>query len=366
MKTKRKKRLIVICSLITLLITWLVGSHLIDTYRINQIPQMSFDDILSCVTKNNKQAVITVGIIKDGKENFVVYGENKAELPHVEHVYEIGSITKTFTANLVLRAVSDGKLNIEDQIDKYLDLPHKDYYPTIKRLITHTSGYDGYYFEMRMLSNLLQNKNVFCGISKEQLIEKIGKIDLKNQDYDFNYSNFGIAVIGAVLSEIYKEDYTTTMNSYIKNDLNLNNTHISESSGDLDNYWDWTKNDAYMPAGALTSTIGDMLRYAQMQLDGKPKYSLSPHYGLAEIHATTERSKKMNIHMDSVGATWIIDRENNIIWHNGGTGNYSCYLGFDPDKKIAVIVLTNLPSDERIPLFATVLGVKLLTKLQSE
>lgn len=53
--------------------------------------------------------------------------------------------------------------------------------------------------------------------------------------------------------------------------------------------------------------------------------------------------------------------ENGIIWHNGGIGNYNCYLGFHPETQTAVVVLSNLAPNERIP--ATVLGIKLLTEL---
>lgn len=61
-----------------------------------------------------------------------------------------------------------------------------------------------------------------------------------------------------------------------------------------------------------------------------------------------------------IGMAWIIDRENGILWHNGGTGNYNCYLGVSKEKNMAGVVLSNLRPSYRIP--ATVLGVKLLTQ----
>lgn len=64
--------------------------------------------------------------------------------------------------------------------------------------------------------------------------------------------------------------------------------------------------------------------------------------------------------MDAIGMSWIIAKENSIIWHNGVTGNYSSYLGFNPETKTAVVVLSNFPPSYRIP--ATVLGIKLLTE----
>ena len=58
---------------------------------------------------------------------------------------------------------------------------------------------------------------------------------------------------------------------------------------------------------------------------------------------------------------WIIDNENEIIWHNGGTGDYNSYLGFNAETGTAVVVLSNLPPSYRIP--ATILGIKLLNEL---
>ena len=68
--------------------------------------------------------------------------------------------------------------------------------------------------------------------------------------------------------------------------------------------------------------------------------------------------------MDSIGAAWIWDDVHGIVWHNGGTGHYNSYLGFDPERKIAVVILSNLAPNDRIP--ATVLGIKLLLELQSQ
>jgi len=323
---------------------------------------MTFDDMLAFTTKNNEKSIITVGIIQGGKVSCTVYGKNGTILPYNEHIYEIGSITKTFTASLLFKVVSEGKIKLDDSINKYFNLPRKDYYPTIKHLITHTSGYKSHYLNKQMVKNLFHRKNSFYNISKNDLIECIGKINLKNKNYNFNYSNFGIAVIGVVISEIYNDEYTTLINDFIKVELGLNKTKVSNSSVDLGKYWDWAKNDAYISAGALTSTIEDMLKYTQLQMNETIKYLSGTHETLAEVNTSSAQYRKMDIHIDSVGAAWLIDKQNNIIWHNGGTGNYNCYIGFDKNKKVAVVILSNLPPGYRIP--ATVMGVKLLTALQ--
>jgi CubicO group peptidase (beta-lactamase class C family) len=265
---------------------------------------------------------------------------------------------------MLFKALSEGKVSLDDSIDKYIDLPDKEYYPTIKRILTHTSGYNGLYFEADMVSSFFKGKNYFNGISKVHTIKRIGNINLNNKDYAFKYANFGYAVLGAVLFEIYGEEYTQLVNDYIKTDLGLYNTQVSDGKGDLGRYWAWDENDAYISAGALTSSIGDMMKYAQIQMNNEPAYISGTHDVLAKINATTPNRAKLNVRMDSIGAAWIIDDSNDIIWHSGGTTNYNSYLGFDPNRKIAVAVLTNLSPNYRIP--AAVIGVKLLMDLQKK
>jgi CubicO group peptidase (beta-lactamase class C family) len=337
---------------------------MLSANKMNKITTMTFKDMLSYTTKNNDNAIITVGVIKDGVSNYSLYGKNGVLLPNEIHIYEIGSITKTITASLLFKVIEEGEINIEDCIDKYLDLPKKDHYPTIKQILTHTSGYKSFYFENQMISNFFNRRNDFYGISKEQLITRIGKIKIKKRKYGFDYSNFGISIIGAILSKFYQEDYAKIIEKYLKEELEINNTIISNSLGGLGNYWEWLENDAYLPAGGLTSNIEDMLRYAQLQLYEMPEYLSIMHTKFIEINATSRRNGNMNIRFDFIGATWIIDSNNNIIWHNGGTGNYNSYIGFDLENQIAVIVLSNLPPNYRIP--ATVMGIKLLRDLQIE
>lgn len=290
-----------------------------------------------------------------------MYGNNGKELHGELHTYEIGSITKTFTAALIDKAVSEGKIDLESTIDNCLSLPEGIEYPTIKELLTHTSGYKGYYFEAPMIMNFLVGRNDFYGITKKMVLDKAGRLNMDEEGYSFSYSNFGYAVLGLVLEAVYDTDYTMLANNFVQNELGLKNTKISEKDGDLENYWDWKYEDAYLSAGAITSNITDMLFYAQMQLENNP-YFTECHKSLKTINATSDANKALNIRVDEIGMSWIIDRENGIIWHNGATGDYNSYLGFNVEEGTAVVILSNLSPDYRIP--ATVLGIKLLTELE--
>ena len=142
----------------------------------------------------------------------------------------------------------------------------------------------------------------------------------------------------------------------------MKHTEFTTGNGDLGNYWTWNESDAYIAAGGLKSDIEDMLAYAQMQLDpGNQLFSLM-HEPLRKINASSESYQKMGIRMDEIGMAWIIDNEHGFVWHNGGTDDYNCYLGFCQETQTAVVILSNLPPSYRIP--ATVMGVKLLEEIQ--
>lgn len=358
----RSKKIMFIVFIIVLCIGLIVlGLSLFGKKQMSKIPDLSFREALEYTTKNNADAVITVGIIKDGQASYTVYGENGKELPNKQHTYEIGSLTKTFTATLIAKAAQEGKIDIDATIDRYLDLPDGNTYPTVSELLTHTSGYNSFYFESPMISNFFKGRNDFCGVTKEMVKGKASSLNMTNANYKFKYSNFGYAVLGLVLESVYGQDYTALVNDFALNELKLSNTHISDRSGALGHYWDWNDNDAYLSAGGITSDINDILSYAQMQLD-EFGYMADCHKTLKIINASTSQYKMMGINMDEIGMSWIIDKENGFIWHNGGTGNYNCYLGFNPENGTAVVVLSNLSPNYRIP--ATVLGVKVLEELK--
>lgn len=324
------------------------------------MPDLTFQQALEYTTKNNPDAVITVGVIKNGESFYNVYGNNGKELPKTLHTYEVGSITKTFTAALVDKAIEEGKLCIDDRIDAYLSLPNRHGYPTIRGLLTHTSGYQGYYFDGAMIANFLVGRNAFYGVSKQSVLKKASTLQVNGENEAFQYSNYGYAVLGLVLESVYGCEYKALLTRFMQNDLGLKHTTISTKDGDLENAWDWKEGDAYLSAGAVTSDISDMLAYAQKQLDND-LYFAACHKSLEKIDATTEAYAAMEIRLDEIGMAWIIDTKNGIVWHNGGTGNYNAYLGVCPTTGTAVVVLSNLAPSDRIP--ATVLGVKRLLEI---
>lgn len=359
-KSRKKRIAIILLSVAGCAALVMTGLMIYGKAQMAKVPELTFREALEYTTQGKKDAVITVGIIKDGQASWTVYGENGQELPGQLHTYEIGSLTKTFTAALINKAIREGKADLNATVDAYLPMPEGKHYPTIMELLTHTSGYKGYYFEIPMMGNFFRGRNSFCGVSREMVLNKAKDLDMNRDHYGFKYSNYGYAVLGLVLESIYGADYTTLVNDFLHSDLGLSATKISDQSGNLGNLWTWEANDGYLSAGALTSDIADMLTYTQMQLDEDSPFA-ECHESLKTINASKDSYLMMGIHMDEIGMAWIIDNENGFIWHNGGTGHYNSYLGFCPKTNTAVVVLSNLSPNDRIP--ATVLGIKRLQEL---
>lgn len=316
----------------------------------------AMDMIKYCSSGKDKK--ISVAIIDNGEITYRVFGSDGEENDSL-YDYEIGSISKSFVGLLSAKAISEGKLNLDDSISSYLDLGDARYYPTIERLLTHTSGYKSYYFDSKMIGNKLARiSNDFYGISRADILKKAKQINLENRDYSFEYSNFGISVLGLVLEKIYNDSFTNLMNNYISSELGLSDTRVAEQTGNLNKYWKWKVNDGYIPAGSIISNIKDMASYLNMYMSGAKDYNEMTYTKIKNINANNAIYEKMNIRMDAVGMTWMIDEKNNIIWHNGATTDFNSYIGFNKDKKKGVVVLSNLNANDKISM--TVIGAKLL------
>ena len=358
-----KRMSAVLLVLVGLVAAGVGGYSAYSAYRLRKIPAMTTAEVLAAMTHSRPAARVSVGIIQDGRTTTTLYGEDGRVLPWTEHTYEIGSLTKTFTAALAFKAIGEGRLSLDDRIDQHLALPDKPYYPTIRRLLTHTAGYKTQYLAAPMVSNLLHGRNGFYGVSAQDLIDKAGRIDLADRDYPFMYSNFGMSLVGAVLAAVHGEDYQALIDRFVAGDLGLSDTRIGDATGNLGRYWTWAPDDGYIPAGAIVSDMSDMLRYAQMELDGTPGFLADQQRPLAQVSATPAPYASIGLGLDAVGGAWIIDQAHGIVWHNGGTGAYNSFLGFDPARRVGVVVLANLPPDPFIQ--ATVLGAKLLAGLQA-
>lgn len=318
---------------------------------------MGYLDMIRRTAQGRKDIHITVGLLRDGKADYRVYGRDGAELPRREHEYEIGSVTKTFTAALLCKAVEEGRVSLDDRLGRYLPLGSGSHNPTLLQLATHRAGY-GEVLGAGMVFNTVLGRNPYLGYGARALERTAAGKRMPDADHAWKYSNFGMALLGDALGRAYGRSYRDLMEGLLRDDLGLAHTRFGDGKGDLSRYWKWEPDDAYLAAGGLVSTIGDMLRYAELCMgDGAPWLSAA-----RARRAAVGRPEQYGMRFDAMGLAWVLDEENGIVWHNGGTGSFNGYIGLDPERKVAVVVLADTGPRFRIP--ACVIGARLLLDLQ--
>ena len=354
---KRKLRIfaIIVIIIIFLCVIYNLISGVIYKNKMQDISQYTSSQMIDYTLNNNENAIISIAIYDGNDIAYDVYG---AEY-NLNYDYEIGSITKTFTAMLVSKAIKEGKVNLDDSISNYLELENR-YYPTIKRIITHTSGLKPYYLSFQKIKNYFVGGNDFYNISKEQLLEELNKTKLEDKDYNFNYSNFGVSTLGLVLEKVYDKNYNELLEELLKQ-LDMNNTTIATGTGNLSGYWKWNENDGYIPAGAIISNIQDMSKYLETLITSDEDYVIRMQEALKEVNAKNDIYSMFDVNVDSVGMTWMIDNKNNIIWHNGSTTNFNSYIGFNREKKVGVVILSNISPQKDVNM--TLIGNRIMHEL---
>lgn len=355
-----KKRKLKIFTIIVIIIIFLyfiynLISGIIYKNKMKEISQYTSNQMIDYTLNNNENAIISVAIYNENGITYNVYGADY----NLNYDYEIGSITKTFTAILVSKAIEEERINLDDSISNYLELENR-YYPTIKRIITHTSGLKPYYLSLQKIQNYFAGGNDFYNISKEQLLKELNKTRLEERDYNFNYSNFGVSALGLVLEKVYDKNYNELLEEYLQQ-LDMNNTTIATGTGNLSGYWKWNENDGYIPSGAIISNIEDMSKYLETLITSDENYVINVAEPLTDINVENEIYNMLDVNIDSVGMTWMIDNKNNIIWHNGSTTNFNSYIGFNRKKKIGVVVLSNISPQKDINM--TLIGNKIMHEL---
>ena len=296
--------------------------------------------------KNRKHVELSIGLLKDGKAECFHFGPDRAPAEG-SPVYPVGSICKPFTASLLARYLSEGKLDLSAPIDRYIpDLP-ASYYPTLEKLATHTSGYTTqpytllgtlpFFLRMNREGGLFHT-NPFRGYPTEEGMMKIlRETKLKDKPYPFVYSNIGMGILGYIVGRVSGEGFWDSMNRYIREDLGLPNTFLGNV--ELPGYdrkdqpcrcWQWEKEDVIAPAGALNAPVEDLIEFARINLDGSLPYLAVCH----EVHGPCEKNA------DS-GLAWRLEKDRPISWHGGAAGAFSAFIGLDRERKTAAAVAVN-------------------------
>jgi D-alanyl-D-alanine-carboxypeptidase/D-alanyl-D-alanine-endopeptidase len=293
---------------------------------------------------------IVVGIIdKNGPQYYTFGTKTIGGQPVDEHsIYEIGSISKTFTAILLAQMALEGQLKIEDAAQNYLPsfvkMPVRaNQQITLGQLSDHTSGLP------RIPENLIPEdfNNPYADYTEDKLYAFLNSYTLpRDIGSEMEYSNLAAGLLGYILALKAETSYESLMVNKMALPLGMNATQLTmdetmlqhlakgHSNGVEVSNWDF---DCLAGAGGIRSSLHDMLRYVAANL-GLEKSELLPALQLSHQARHNKESADTE-----VGLGWMITKgnEGEIIWHNGGTGGYRTFAGFIKETGIGVVVLTN-------------------------
>jgi len=280
-------------------------------------------------------------------------------------LFELGSITKTFTALALAREIEHGAVRLDQPVRELLppgvDLPEAARAVTLRHLTTHSSGFPRLAANMSPfggLKMLLFGGDPYAGYTEADLMEGVRTVKLEfKPGTKSTYSNFGMTLLGDLLATKAGVSYETLVKREVCRPLGMNDTTITLDAAQArraaQGYravlrWGrlvlalrsapWFAGNDLGGAGALRSTAGDLLQYLQANLRpaGQPL-----EHALRESHRELFKENEQTAY----GMNWVRTRgkklKQTVIWHNGGTGGFRSFLGFTEDGRAGVLILSN-------------------------
>jgi D-alanyl-D-alanine-carboxypeptidase/D-alanyl-D-alanine-endopeptidase len=304
------------------------------------------------IDKEKQGVGIVVGVIDAKGRRVVSYGSlekgDKRALDG-DTLFEIGSITKVFTALLLADMAQRGEVKLDDPISKYVPatakIPQRDGRQiSLVDLATHTSGLP----RMPTNFNPKDPANPFIDYTEDQLFTFLSSYELtRDIGVKFVYSNLGFGLLGQGLARRNGSDYETLVETRVCEPLGMQSTRITLTpemeqrfaaghSSDLVTVSRWDI-PSLAGAGALRSSANDMLKFLAAAMG----YS---HTDLAQAFKAMLSVKRPTgqAFIDSA-LGWTIDTRGGgeIIWKNGGTGGYRTFIGYSPRTGVGVVALSN-------------------------
>ena len=328
------------------------------------MPPVSLADLQSVLDKDLAAALetgalapsthtgVTIGVVQHGVRRIFTYGPAKPD-----SAFEIGSITKTFTALILAQMVEQKKVRLDEPVRELLP-PNTVAKPagpeiTLLDLSDQHSGLP------RMPDNFApaDPNNPYADYNTKLLYAYLAKQGVAlPANAPFGYSNLGVGLLGQALANRAGKPYSDLLHDQVTGPLGMTETAITLSptmqSRFIQGYdehhnpahaWDL---DALAGAGGIRSTAADMLTYLEAQLhpDHLPA-SAASHPNAKTLPASIALDHVLHADVGNgmhIALNWFQYDATGSFWHNGGTGGFSSYALFNPAQDFAVIVLSNV------------------------
>jgi D-alanyl-D-alanine-carboxypeptidase/D-alanyl-D-alanine-endopeptidase len=314
--------------------------------------QQAIRDILKERIEVGRQSVGMVAVtLAGGQRELATYGSagTSDDRPlDIDSVFEIGSITKVFTALLLADMVQRKEVALDDPVVSLLpgaQIPEKGKPITLLDLATYTSSLP------RMPSNFHSSdpKNPYADYGTAQMMEFLASYELKVEPgTHYEYANLGFGLLGLALATRAGKSYEALVVERICAPLGMNDTRIALTSSmkaravqahDANlfptSYWDFQ--DCFAGAGALRSTANDLCRFVEAA-SGTRESPLKEAFAL--MLATQRPAYKPT---PDAALGWFVSHGKlfDIVWKDGGTGGTCSFIGFAPQHGRGAVLLSN-------------------------
>lgn len=298
-------------------------------------------------TSQNVSVGISVGII-DLEDRASFHSGMKdlaSNTPLIgDEYFAIGSVSKTFTSLLLSKAVTEGKIDIDDKVESILSEFEGSQIGsiTLRQLSSHSSG-------LQRDPKKLSGDNIllpFENYSRTDLIKELKEAKFTTSAGNFQYSNLGIALLGICLEEIFQADFESLMHKEIFSPLKLSEIFVtmteaqipimpSKYSSDFTQLPIWKDLGFFNSVGSFKATTETMLDYLYAQLN--PSSTL-----LKEAIENSQNEIQAFPNM-SLAYGWIVRdlAGKKVYWHNGSTAGFLTDVYFIPAEKKAMVVFNN-------------------------
>ena len=325
----------------------------------HKIPLKTLIDSLgNSFIKDKRSVGLSIGVYNEGKSNFYNYGttiKNTNSHPSNNTVYEIGSITKAFVSLILAHAVIEKKVNLDDDVRKYLDgaYPNLEFNKkpiTLLQLSNTTSGLPNW---LPLFTKEITNapsdsvpfliERTYEKYTKKDFYKALHEVKLDTvPGYKSRHSNGAALLLSLILEKVFNAPIEDLVSKYITKPAQMNNTSFFAStskskllskgysqSGMLMPYFN---NKLLKGVGELNSSTADLLKFVKMQLDSKDRAIIFSH------------NKTFNAGWCDIGLTWLIYKHDSgvhQIWADGGTYGFCSYLIFYPEVNSGIVILAN-------------------------
>lgn len=284
-------------------------------------------------------------------------------------LFEYGSITKVFTAILLAELAGEGKVKLTDNLNVYLPEAVRDEKwqdVTLQDLATHTAGLPRMPQNMNFLYVLRNIDNPSATYDEAMLFKAVNGVKLEPPGELNSYSNFGFGLLGALLERATDTPYKTMVETRLFAPLSMTGAIMtgwgSENvappltrEGDEASYWDF---DALAGAGAARGSVADMMKFLKASIG-----ACTAPGALAKANCLAQQGTQVRAFKYAAqGLGWVRSTSpaGEVVWHNGGTGGYSSFLGFNVETGEGLVLLANVAGLEEV----TSLGLNFLAGLE--